>query len=771
MSTTFPIQTNFSGGEISPRLHGNVEASVYARGAEKLINWMVTPQGSIINRPPTEYRALAYQTSNNVALFTFERALDDDVIVELNAGMLRLINQSGQIVPGETENLIRNPNFANGFTNWDVDKFTDLNIFGIPPEFLGDPIPPGGYPMIIRQLLFGGVGQGVIIPQLFGQNYTDGWDAVNQTIDVIPNEVNTFSCRLKCVIRYFLGQQDLKGKVLIEIGTTLGDNDILSNDYEFTEFNQDVDYSFDFTPLVNQVFLRISTENVYNNGGAQAGRDITISQLKLVALITGAPPTEFVSPWPVDKVDEVQTTMDSAKGELFFFQRDTPIHWLYFDQGIWTFEPVPFINFPLEDDGTTPQWSAANGYPGCGTIKDGRLWVGSSTEYPSRIWGSEVWDYLRFELVAATPDPKDPLEFQLSTKGRISWMHDIKNLLIGTNVGEVLGRGTNGGPITIDDFDFPMETFWGSAPVQPARVNNELIFITPDFGMLRSLSDAGDSINGYDSNEISFIGEHLVRQRVRQIEYAKLPMYQVACLLGNGNLAMCTYVKEANVTAWWQMTIGTEVLAITFSNGARGTSLWMVVRRDGELILEELTLADEKITRLDSEVSGMLDETTKIASGFEAFADKTVSVVLINSSDTDTPIYQRHPDVTVASDGTAQLESWAVGTPVMGYTIFSDGKTLKPETSGNPSGTSQTSEISWAFIQARLNKSFPPIINGQRPPSRLASDPMNISPPYLTGDVEVEDLDYGDGKITFQQDVPLRTEIVALFGKADTSDR
>lgn len=50
-------QTNFAAGELAPALHGRTDIEVYRAGAARLRNFIVTPHGSLVNRPGTQHIA------------------------------------------------------------------------------------------------------------------------------------------------------------------------------------------------------------------------------------------------------------------------------------------------------------------------------------------------------------------------------------------------------------------------------------------------------------------------------------------------------------------------------------------------------------------------------------------------------------------------------------------------------------------------------------------------------------------------------------------
>ncbi len=101
---------------------------------------------------------------------------------------------------------------------------------------------------------------------------------------------------------------------------------------------------------------------------------------------------------------------------------------------------------------------------------------------------------------------------------------------------------------------------------------------------------------------------------------------------------------------------------------------------------------------------------------------------------------------------------------VVGLPYTAKAVTLPPE-GGNPRGTAQGAKRRRMRIVLRLNDSALPLINGKRPPDRTPATPQDTVEPRVTGDVEVRDLGWdGDGTVTIEQDLPFRTEVLAIFG-------
>lgn len=751
---TYPIQTNFSGGEITPRLHAREDVGIYATALEFCENFMPTPQGSLLMRPGTQYKSDSVGDSNVSRLFTFERGISTDVVVELNGSTLRLIGNDGALIEGESGQLIRDPTFLNGFAQWMVLKGVNVNYL--------DPVEPGVPPRTVQ--LTSGTGVGCSIPQIFGP-LDVGWDQIKQRIGVAIEET-TFTLSVSVFdIETLPGGGEPDNFINIRIGNTEGAADLVDATETLDVIGQTVELEYIFTPAGTAIWLEIDTGPTPTDPNFYAIRKVTVRAMHMLGNDLPSPgPIEYVSPWPEESVAEIQIAMDTAKGYLFFFQKDTPVHWLTFDRltNIWVFEPVDDTLLPSE-------WDVTNGFPRCGTIHQGRLWAAGTIAEPSAVWGSEVWDYLDWINPGGDPNPGDAIKFVLSAPGTVLWIESVgSELTLGTDIAEVVGSSTSG-VIVFDDFHFNSDTKFGSAQHEAIHVAGDVVFMTTDRSHLRRLYDTGDTKYAYNTQDMSYLGEHLLHAKIREIEYAQIPFYQLFVLLTTGRFVGCMYDVSLELQAWFRSNIGDEVLSTTVTRDLEGAGVWMVVRRDGDLTIEALYIDEDLVWNLDSWEVGLLDITTKVASGFEGLKNKTVSVVLLGSGlGEEEAGYQLHPDVTIDSEGNAQLEDWADGVPVAGFGYTATAKTLPPATGGNRTGSSQSTLRRWTSIFVRLSSSGIPKLNGQRPEPRFAVDPMNLSPPVATGDYETEDLDWDRGQIEIIQDLPIRTEIIGLFGKTGT---
>jgi hypothetical protein len=91
-------------------------------------------------------------------------------------------------------------------------------------------------------------------------------------------------------------------------------------------------------------------------------------------------------------------------------------------------------------------------------------------------------------------------------------------------------------------------------------------------------------------------------------------------------------------------------------------------------------------------------------------------------------------------------------------------QTLEPDL-GSQAGSAMGFTKRFSAITARIYGSAIPFINGQQPPVRTISTPMNTREPNKTQDVSVTNLGYNDGSVVISQSLPYKLTLTGIFGK------
>ena len=90
--------TNFTGGELSPRLDGRNDLAKYSSGCKTLQNMVVYPHGSAARRPGTSFVAEVKTSSAFTRLVPFEFSTTQTYILEFGNEYIRFYKDSGAIL-------------------------------------------------------------------------------------------------------------------------------------------------------------------------------------------------------------------------------------------------------------------------------------------------------------------------------------------------------------------------------------------------------------------------------------------------------------------------------------------------------------------------------------------------------------------------------------------------------------------------------------------------------------------------------------------------
>jgi hypothetical protein len=97
-----PIQTNFTAGELTPKLKGRVDLSKYANGVQTLKNFTVYPQGGATRRTGTKFIREVKTSANFTRLIPFEFSTVQSYILEFGNQYIRFYKDEGIIVDGSS---------------------------------------------------------------------------------------------------------------------------------------------------------------------------------------------------------------------------------------------------------------------------------------------------------------------------------------------------------------------------------------------------------------------------------------------------------------------------------------------------------------------------------------------------------------------------------------------------------------------------------------------------------------------------------------------
>jgi len=309
----------------------------------------------------------------------------------------------------------------------------------------------------------------------------------------------------------------------------------------------------------------------------------------------------------------------------------------------WAFQPLTFL-----DDGTTqyPEDGlpfGPNNYPRRVRIYEDRLIYASTPQQPLNIWMSRLANYLDFRLntnsqsSASTmePLPEDSiwLRVQGSRTNPIMWLLDMEQLVVGTNGSEVRVQGRDiDAPLTPATAGHRRQSTYGSNNVQAIMHGSSAAFVSQSGRDVFTL-DYQDFMYRFKAAPLNLLCREITKVGVVELHTMREPEPIIWCLLADGTLAGCTYIKDQQIFAWHRHKTDGFIRSCAVIPSETGDRLWVAVDRGNETFIEYLEepfnyLADHAIDTvfMDSMLSGVATVDGSIG-GLAHLAGRTVQAV------------------------------------------------------------------------------------------------------------------------------------------------
>jgi hypothetical protein len=404
-------------------------------------------------------------------------------------------------------------------------------------------------------------------------------------------------------------------------------------------------------------------------------------------------------------------------------------------------------------------WNPLDGYPCTGTLYEQRLVCAGSPSYPQTVWMSRTGEYLNFEL--GTKDD-DAMSFTVSSDqiNPITHMAQTKALIALTYGGEFTLAGGVEKPITPTNIQVKNPSVYGCNNVKPARIGNELYFMQRSDRKLRAMAYKYDS-DTYGSPDMSVLSEHITKPAIVDMAYQQEPESIMYLVRSDGVMATLTVDRDQDVIGWARQTTDGTYESVASIPFATGEQVWVVVNRvvNGNTVryLERFTPG----IRVDCGISAKSVPGSTVWAGLGHLEGKTVDIVA------DGVVMQQQ----VVSGGQITLPRKAYSVQA-GLPFKTRIKTLTPEVTGG-TGSAQGNSMRIGEVTLRFLETIGCKINGQIVAFRnLGSQILDKPPVLFTGDHRIENLGWerGQASLLIEQDQPLPFHLLCVIKKATFND-
>jgi hypothetical protein len=726
MSRVVQIQTNFTTGELDPKLRARIDLQQYYNGLQTATNISIQPQGGFTRRDGSKYiTSLPAGAANGVKMVPFEFSVDDSymlifvdqrmyvfkdgalitainggaddylTVTKVTAARLELLNftqaadtlilvhplmEPQKIVRGATDADWTISDLALDF----VPKFAYSISYVNPQDDLDPDVESGNI------------------------TFTSGYTAVTGTAQAGAATTITLAAGASAVDDFY------NNLYIVTTGGTGSGQTRLITDYVGSTKVATVDAAWTVTPDAT------TTYSIQSVSSLMVNQYVNISPQGRVRIV------EYVDANTVKGIAEVPLFDDTAIAE-----------------GNWE------VEYGYEDT-----WSASRGWPRSAVFHEGRLFFGGSSSRPSTLWGSRVSDFFNFDPGELLDDAALEATLDTGKFNAITNLYSGRNLQVFTTGGEFYIPQSLGDPITPSTLAVKEQTSNGSRPGIPVvNVDGATVFIQRQGKAIAEFLFS-DAVAGYVSNKISLLASHLLRSpsdmAVRKATSTDEGDRLFIVNSDDGSLACFTLLRSEQVVAPAEWTTSGEYLAI----GVDISDIYTVVKRTiNSATVYYVEIFDKDVT-LDCAKSATVGSSTASVTGLSFLEGETIKVIRDGIVESDKTVASGSITFTIAAEEDYQV----------GINFTPEAKTM-PVEPRLQSGSLRGFKKRILEVNAELFETKALTINGQKVEFRqFGTNNLNIPIQSFTGLKRAGPLLGFDqeGSITITQIVPLPMNVLAL---------
>ena len=604
--------TNFTAGELSPRLDARTDVSKYFNGCKKLQNFLVHPHGGATRRPGTQFVREVKNSAHAARLIPFEFNVEQTYILEFGDEYFRIHKDGGTVVDGSSNPIEVTTPYAH--TELADIKFTqsaDVMYVVHPSHSVRKITRTSHTAWTISEVDFlrGPMQDDNTTATTLVANGRTGSVTITASADLF---VSTDVGRLVKLhdgfakITAFTNATTVTATVQENAdGRTELMPSYASNTISFHEGDPSA------TGLEHNDRLQ-DTAGAFIDQGFKVGQKITITGAgtsnnnETAAIIVKVTDDTLLLAPSSDLTDEAASNTITINGDL-----------------------IASTDFALG------AFSATTGHPAAVAFYEQRLVFASTTNQPQTLFFSVGGS---FEDFTAGTDNDDALTYTLGSNqvNIIRFLQAGRVLLVGTSGGEFVVSSSEDAPLSPTNTVVKRQATYGSANVQPVQVANVTLFVQRARRKLRELV-FDQNTDSYQAPDMTILAEHVTESGIKEMALQQEPDNIVWCVLNNGRFVGMTYRREENVIAWHDHIIGGTSGACTvtvsdYANIATGTTL-------------TFTKSDGSTVTFTSEAAGSSDPSS--ATGFRPNTSNNVTADNIFTA------INAHADFTVANPAAA----------------------------------------------------------------------------------------------------------------------
>lgn len=540
------VQQGFTGGEVSPSMFGRFDDAKYQQGLAKCRNFLVLPQGPVVNRPGFEFVREVKYSDKKTVLLPFVYSNDQTMCLEFGDRYIRFHTDGATVLSGTEPYEVATPYDADQLDKLHFAQSADILTLVHPSYAPCELRRYGPTDWRLVEIEFNPSVSAPAISEVTyscGDNNASGKDrytltyAVTAVADSDGIEVESKASATKSVkgnlyitnsfatikwsavsgaTRYRV-YKSYKG-LLGYIGET--------TDLSFIDDNYEADEGIT-PPLYDTIFSRdkgIASVTINNQGSGYAD-DVSLVVTDTTG--SGAMLKPKISDGKITGVTVVSGGMNYSN---------------------------PTIT-AVADRGSGASLSAAVGtvgdYPSAVTYYEQRRCFAGTFTRPQMIWMTRSGTESDMSYTLPSKDD-NRIKFRIAAleASRVLHLVPLSQLIALTESTEFRVTSVNSDALTPTSISVKPQAYVGSSEVQPLISNSSMVYVASRGGHVREMGYNWQA-SGFTTGDLSIRAAHLFEDdRVVDMAQAKAPVPMIWCVMDNGSLVGMTYLPEQNISAW-----------------------------------------------------------------------------------------------------------------------------------------------------------------------------------------------------------------------------
>ena len=719
------LQRAFAGGEVTPELFGRIDDAKYQTGLAKCRNFITKPQGPAENRAGTRYVREVKESTKATRLIPFTYSTTQTMVIEAGDGYLRFHTDAATLLAGSPAAY----NGATAYVVGDLCSSAGVNYYCIAAS-TGNAPPNATYWYALPATGEYEIPTPYLEADLFDLHYVQSADVLTIVHpDYAPRELRRYGAT-----NWQLATISFAAAIAAPTGQSA------------TPSAVDTTYSYSY--VITALDADGVSESVASTAATCTGNLFTTGFTVTVAWSAVATASRY--------------NVYKLQGGLYGYIGQT------------TGTSIVDDNISPDLSKTPPIYDAAftgsGNYPAAVSYFEQRRCFAGTTSKPQNIWMTKSGTESDMSYSLPIRDD-DRIAFRVAAREANTIRHivPLSGLVLLTSGAEWRVTSVNSDAITPTSISVRPQSYVGASNVQPAIVNNTLLYCAARGGHVRELGYQQDAA-GFITGDVCLRAPHLFDgYTIVDMAYAKAPQPVAWFISSSGYLLGMTYVPEQQVGAWhWHDTDGTFESCCVVAEGDEDM-LYVVVRRtiNGSSVryIERLesrqftAQADAYFVDCGLTYSGAAATTI---TGLDHLEGKTVNILADGAV---------HPQRTVTG-GAVTLDAEA-STVQVGLPITADLQTLPiaaPLRDGS-FGQSHVKNVNKAWLRVYRSSGIfvGPAFDKMREMKQRTDEPYG-SPPELKSEEMSINLTptWGDGgQVCIRQADPLPLTIVCLTAEVE----